>query len=52
MILKIQAKCADLCESELVDDKGKVVAKMDGYVPSFMPDGGGDYVTLEIDLKM
>ncbi len=51
MRLVINAKCSDLCFTELID-KGKVVAMSDGYVPRIKgvgADGFGDYVNIEID---
>ncbi len=44
------AKCSDCCFTEVKDEKGNVLAEHDGYVPDFMPDEGGDYVTLDIDI--
>ena len=49
--IHINAKCSDLCFSQLTDAQGHVVAEHDGYVPALMPDRGGDYVYLEIDLE-
>ncbi len=51
--IRITAKCSDNCYSELLDDKGNVVADHSGYVPEFMPGENtfGDYVELEIDLE-
>lgn len=47
----ISAKCSDMCITEIMDEKGNVIAEHDGYVPSFMPDQHwGDYVILEIDI--
>jgi hypothetical protein len=48
MILKISAKCSDMCFAVLVNDKGIVVKEHDGYVPSLL--GGGDYIELDIDV--
>lgn len=50
MILKLSAKCSDMCSAVLVSDKGKVLKERDGYVPSIMPEGGGDYVDIDIDV--
>jgi len=47
--LRINAKCSDLWYHEVVGANGQVLSSYDGYVPSFMPNGGGDYVELEID---
>lgn len=49
-VLKISAKCSDLCSAVLVRD-GKMLGESDGYVPSIMPNGGGDYVDLDIDIE-
>lgn len=50
MILKISAKCSDLCWAELQEKNGTVVKTHDGYVPDFMPGQHyGDYVELDID---
>ena len=48
-ILHITAKCSDLCDSVLTKN-GKILVEHDGYVPSIMPEGGGDYVDIEIDV--
>lgn len=49
-VLKIHAKCSDMCNAELFDQEGKSIHENDGYVPSFMPDRGGDYIVLDIDI--
>ena len=50
--ISINAKCSDLCFSELKNEKGAVVAEHDGYVPALMPEEHyGDYVQLDIDLE-
>lgn len=52
MRVKINAKCSDLCFTEVINSKGETIAERDGYVPSFMPDEHfGDYVILDIDVK-
>ena len=51
MTLRIDAKCSDCCSAILLDDAGIRVAEKIGYVPSIMPDGGGDYVSLDIDVE-
>lgn len=48
-ILNICGKTSDLCSATLEVD-GKEVKEHDGYVPKFMPEGGGDYISLEIDI--
>jgi hypothetical protein len=50
--ITICAKCSDLCNAQLKDGEGRVVAEHDGYVPALMPDEHyGDYVMLDIDLE-
>ena len=51
-ILRISAKCSDLCWTEYTDDKGKVT-NSDSYVPEGIGigDGTGDYVCMDIDMK-
>lgn len=50
-ILKISAKCSDLCWTEFTDSKGNKT-ESDGYVPSGIGiDRWGDYVVLDIDMK-
>jgi len=50
-ILRVTAKCADLFNVSLEDNKGKIIGEYDGYVPKFMPgEHYGDYVELEINI--
>jgi hypothetical protein len=50
-IVKVTAKCSDLCSVEVLDVDGKVLAEHNGYVPKFMPgEHYGDYVELDIDI--
>ena len=53
-ILKISAKCSDLCWTEYTDSKGKVT-NSDSYVPEGIgisdDDSYGDYVVIDIDMK-
>ena len=53
-ILKISAKCSDLCFTEFTDSKGKKT-ESNGHVPQHIgidEDGDcGDYVSMEIDMK-
>ena len=50
-ILKISAKCSDMCCTNYTDEKGNVT-ESDGYVPKHIGiDEWGDYVDLEIDMK-
>ena len=50
-ILRISAKCSDLCWTEYTDSKGKKT-ESDGYVPENIGiDEYGDYVDIDIDMK-
>ena len=53
-MLKISAKCSDLCWTEFTDGKGNVT-NSNGYVPQHIgidEDGDcGDYVSMSIDMK-
>jgi len=49
-ILKISAKCSDLCWTEYTDSKGQTT-ESDSYVPEDIGIGGGDYVDLEINME-
>ncbi len=50
--VRINAKCSDLCITELIDEKGSSIVECDGYVPGFMPgDHYGDYIILDIDME-
>ena len=53
-ILRISAKCSDLCWTEYTDDKGKKT-NSDSYVPEGIgiSEAGdcGDYVSMKIDMK-
>lgn len=50
-ILRISAKCSDLCWTEFTDAKGNKT-NSDGYVPSGIGiDEYGDYVVLDIDMQ-
>jgi len=50
-ILRISAKCSDLCWTEYTDKNGKKT-ESDGYVPQEIGiDSYGDYVDLDIDMK-
>lgn len=48
-ILFVTGKTSDLCCTRLEID-GKDVKETDGYVPEIMPENGGDYIELEIDI--
>ena len=49
--IQISAKCSDLFDASLSDEKG--VRTYDGYVPEWFgrPEHFGDYVQLRIDLE-
>jgi len=51
-ILRICAKCSDLCSTIYTDDKGNETAS-DSYVPKGIGIGDeyGDYVEMDIDMK-
>lgn len=49
-ILSVCAKCSDLFSGDIrIGDQ--VVKKFDGYVPSNLGIGGGDYVEFQVDLE-
>jgi len=52
-VISISAKCSDCFSMNVMDKEGNYIADYDGYVPSFMPNGGGygDYVQMKIDLE-
>jgi hypothetical protein len=51
-ILRINAKCSDLCGSSYEDKNGNVTeSKEYAYVPYNIGIGGGDYVELDIDTE-
>ena len=50
MILEISAKCDDRCFLTCYDvNSGLLSYEKDGYVPSNLGIGGGDYIKLSID---
>jgi len=50
--IQIHAKLRDSGHYTLMPEEGKQIAVLDGgYVPSWLPDGGGDYLELDIDLE-
>jgi hypothetical protein len=51
-ILRISAKCSDLCWTEYTDKNGKKT-ESDSYVPANIGIGdiGGDYIDIDIDMK-
>jgi hypothetical protein len=49
--IRISAKCSDLFNATLHDEKGREIGEYSGYVPDLMPGQHyGDYVDLHIDL--
>ncbi len=48
--ISISGKTSDLCFLTLYDKDGVMIKEHDGYVPRFMPNGGGDYIDLDIDI--
>ena len=55
MKLRITAKCSDMFDASLIDNKGEHVRHYSGYVPSWFPNPSvehyGDYVDLDIDME-
>ena len=50
-VLRISAKCVDLCWTEYTDSKGNIT-QSNGYVPQHIGiDEYGDYVVLDIDMQ-
>ena len=49
-ILRINAKCSDLCWTEYTDSKGNET-ESDSYVPENIGIGGNDYVEIDINMK-
>lgn len=47
--IKLNAHTKDCFDAEITDSEGKLIARHSGYVPSWMPGGGGDDITLIID---
>ncbi len=50
MILEISAKCSDCCSVNIRDGNENIMESI-GYVPRFIPGGGGDYLNLSIDME-
>lgn len=54
MIIKMTAKCSDMCYLRLMNDDGSMKGEADGYVPGWLPNSNedhcGDYVQLDIDI--
>ena len=50
MRLRFSGKTSDLCSYALLDEKGETIHTAQGYVPSDLGIGGGDYVQFELDL--
>ena len=51
VIFKMSAKVNDLFYAKLLSIAMTKLAEYDGYVPDFFPDGGGDYISLDIDIN-
>lgn len=51
-VLRISAKCSDLCWTEFIDNKGNKT-ESESYVPEGIGigDGTGDYIDIDIDMK-
>jgi hypothetical protein len=50
-VIKVHAKPCDAGGYSLVDQDGEVIHdKPDDYVPGWFPDGGGDYIVLDIEI--
>lgn len=47
----ISGKVSDLFFMTIKDENGQVIADYDGYVPSFVPNDGSDYIMMEIDIE-
>ena len=45
----IQGKVSDRCSAGLYDENDNLLLEHDGYVPEWMPGGGGDNIEFEID---
>jgi len=49
--LNVCAKCSDCFSGDLLDSQGNIVHDYDGYVPSGLGIGRGDYVEFKVDLE-
>lgn len=49
-VLSINAKCSDMCFSELIVD-GVSLGEISDYAPRVKGIGGGDYVAFQVDLE-
>lgn len=47
----VRGKCSDMCSFDVVDADDNVVLELEGYVPSGVGIGGGDYLRLKIDIE-
>lgn len=47
--ISIMGKVSDKCFAQLFDKDDNQLLEHDGYVPDWMPGGGGDNIKLEID---
>lgn len=54
MIIRMSAKCSDMCNLQLVNDDGTLKGDSNDYVPVWLPNSTvehyGDYVELDIDV--
>ena len=48
--IKVQAKCSDCCFVQYFNSDTEVSKDKDGYVPSGLGFGGGDYIEITIDV--
>lgn len=48
--INIVGKANDLCDTTLLNESMTKIYSKDGGVPDFMPNGGGDYIDLLIDI--
>jgi hypothetical protein len=47
--ITIQGKVSDCCNASLYDERDNELLEHEGCVPNWMPKGGGDYMSFEID---
>ncbi len=47
----ISAKCASCFFMSVNDENNQYIASYDGNVPSFIPNAGGDYIQMEINIE-
>lgn len=49
-IIRVHVKTSDRLSARVYSDKGELLKDHDGYTPGFFPEGGGDYLVLNIDI--